>query len=587
MATKTLVDTNSVQTVQNKTFDNTNTLTMGTLTSPTINGTISGTAAILPTGATTARPLSTRFADYVNVKDYGAVGDGTTDDTTAVAAAITAAADGREIYWPDGMYLTVGSLSNFHSRRHVGPGVVKRGSTLFYVDPSLNPGVTNNLYVATTGSDTADGLSSTEPRLTVLATGNLIYTYSYGDITWAVNLAAGTYTAVDQTFSKPFPSPLRVQFLGASVSAGVQPTTIIQATGQGAGSAVQGMYFQNYVRAEVRNINFKNYRTNASPDATLLGSGLIADTFCDLYTVNVWTDDCDQGIYCTNGTMARIEAGRHGFNAINGNGVQFIRHSKGTVGYNGTAADVNGATGVAFIGGQRGVLVQEFSMMHADYCYFSTQTFSGALVNTSRIHSVSSTYLSCVVGVDLRFNSNFSNTTNTFTTCTDDIKLLSGSRHAGTPFAETLDLGPPIKQIDAVGASTQSTTPVTILTKAFEAKELATRGAGFKLRMHFEVIGTADTKTIVVTFGSATLVTATIAASTVNYEVQVDLMNVTAASSQKIFTRILQGGVTPTLNLDVTIAQDLTTAKTLTVTHQVTNVADLNRFGFSELEIQH
>ena len=104
MATKTLVDTNSVQTVQNKTFDNTNTLTMGTLTSPTINGTISGTAAILPTGATTARPLTTRFAEPFNVKDFGAIGDGVTDDTTVIQAAITAAS-GNSLYFPKGTYI--------------------------------------------------------------------------------------------------------------------------------------------------------------------------------------------------------------------------------------------------------------------------------------------------------------------------------------------------------------------------------------------------------------------------------------------------------------------------------------------------
>jgi hypothetical protein len=45
----------------------------------------------------------------VNVKDHGAVGDGVTDDTTAIAAAWTAAGNGHAIYFPPGSYVYNGT----------------------------------------------------------------------------------------------------------------------------------------------------------------------------------------------------------------------------------------------------------------------------------------------------------------------------------------------------------------------------------------------------------------------------------------------------------------------------------------------
>ena len=47
----------------------------------------------------------------VNVKAYGATGDGVTDDTAAINAAITAASDGDVIFFPRGNYLITTELS--------------------------------------------------------------------------------------------------------------------------------------------------------------------------------------------------------------------------------------------------------------------------------------------------------------------------------------------------------------------------------------------------------------------------------------------------------------------------------------------
>ena len=72
----------------------------------------SGTATVTSTGSTTGRSLKDRFADVVNVKDFGAVGDGVADDTAAIASAIASIADiGGIVYFPQGIYTTTSGIT--------------------------------------------------------------------------------------------------------------------------------------------------------------------------------------------------------------------------------------------------------------------------------------------------------------------------------------------------------------------------------------------------------------------------------------------------------------------------------------------
>jgi hypothetical protein len=64
------------------------------------------------TGAPTARTMPDRLAEIKNVKDFGARGDGSTDDTSAIQAAINAAAaKGGSVYFPSGVYKISSTLT--------------------------------------------------------------------------------------------------------------------------------------------------------------------------------------------------------------------------------------------------------------------------------------------------------------------------------------------------------------------------------------------------------------------------------------------------------------------------------------------
>ena len=93
-----------------------------------LSGGNAGATVVTATGSTTARSLANRAADVVNVKDFGAVGDGVADDTLAFNAAI---AVGDPVYIPTGNYKLSGSVTS--SRRLYATGASFSGAGT--VDP--------------------------------------------------------------------------------------------------------------------------------------------------------------------------------------------------------------------------------------------------------------------------------------------------------------------------------------------------------------------------------------------------------------------------------------------------------------------
>ncbi|ADV65824.1 right-handed parallel beta-helix repeat-containing protein [Deinococcus maricopensis] len=93
-------------------------LSVGLVTAPHVDPPAHPSLAALASLAAPARTAP------VNVRDYGARGDGTTDDTAALNRAAQAAAGRRDLLFPPGTYLTRGPvhLQNYHDQAILGDG---------------------------------------------------------------------------------------------------------------------------------------------------------------------------------------------------------------------------------------------------------------------------------------------------------------------------------------------------------------------------------------------------------------------------------------------------------------------------------
>ena len=133
---------------------------------------------VTATGSTTARTLANRFADVVNVKDFGAIGDGVTDDTAAIQGAINSS---YSVYFPQGNYKIASSLN-------------VRNFTNLYADPSAPNGDTTvnvgDVKLIFTGSGTGcinGGIGSTQIKYFSVYGMTLIASGTYN---WIFNLVS-------------------------------------------------------------------------------------------------------------------------------------------------------------------------------------------------------------------------------------------------------------------------------------------------------------------------------------------------------------------------------------------------------------
>ena len=145
-------------------------------------------ASVTATGASTSRTLADRFGELFNVKDHGALGNGSTNDAVAIQAAIDRvnAAGGGTLHFPQGTYVCNATLvGKSNVRLHLSPGTTldfsglgdfQNGSTLdglIRVDGALGT------PVALSSNATVDRTDQTIAAINHgLAVGDLALIYS-------------------------------------------------------------------------------------------------------------------------------------------------------------------------------------------------------------------------------------------------------------------------------------------------------------------------------------------------------------------------------------------------------------------------
>ena len=296
----------------------------------------------------------------VGVRQYGAVGDGTTDDTAAIQAAISAAGSYGFVDFEAGTYLVTSGLSSWLNVRKTGPGVLTDGSLEQYVTPRYD----GDLYVlhvdGTSGSDFADGMFPHSAFKTLARLREAFEKMDQEQVQRGrvIVRLSGTITGGMRFQNLPVAKGF-IRFEGEDVAEGAEPVTWI--VNNAADSERFGLRFEEgqNQRIHLANIGFRGFNTGGGMGWLMKSGGFIRTEDC-------WTEDCQIG----SGYVGNV-----GFSE------QRSRHQGYTT--SGTRAQYSASgtwTEVQCLGGPdayEGFHISRNSVAHVDYCLSENHTVYG------------------------------------------------------------------------------------------------------------------------------------------------------------------------------------------------------------------
>lgn len=141
------------------------------------------------------RTQAGKNADFISVRDYITTTiDGTVSNQTGIQDAVTAAyLSNSRLYWPAGTYVSTATITNFWEVEHFGPGVLKRGASLYKFSQYGNQ--TNQVFVSPGVLD-GDGLASTQPFGSISDALTALGKFGKLNGRWQIIGTGGTYAEV-------------------------------------------------------------------------------------------------------------------------------------------------------------------------------------------------------------------------------------------------------------------------------------------------------------------------------------------------------------------------------------------------------
>lgn len=321
------------------------------------------------------KEFASQLADIaINVKMFGAKGDGSTNDQSAIVAAVNEAYNkGQPLNWPKGTYVSDANIPNFHNVRHTGEGVINRGTDFYAITPKATD--TNILYTGYGSLSTNDGLSSSQPRKLSNVRDVL---QNLGNKTengqWRIQFVAGTITDTGLVFNNLpyFSKPLQIW----GVWDGTNRLAVWDGINSAAVFAFRADGTNNTLNVEFKDLKFINWKADPS------NAGAIVAYFgVNVRTDNVEVKDSTVGIWCRGGWS------RHYGDVLDtcvwGYGFQYS-HSA-TIGSSIYPRNtIKNCT--------KGIMLGRTSVIHADYTDFENNTVDINVHQKSRVACVGSTF---------------------------------------------------------------------------------------------------------------------------------------------------------------------------------------------------